>query len=277
MRRALVFIAFLAAACMPIACGAGDAASDALTPEDVAAAAERTADFDTYRASFKNSISARGETVVQTGEGEFASKGRRASLTMTSSVEGTDVDMDMVMAWPIVYMRVASGGVRNELPAGKEWIKLDMQKVGKKLGFDLNELMQANQSDPTQGLAYLQEVTDLETLGAEDVRGIETTHFGGVIDLHRVAEEMPEVKESVERIIELSKVERVPYEAWVSADGLIRRIKLSYENMRNPGAPPMDMTVEMELFDFGADVTVEEPPADAVITLEALLRHGEAA
>lgn len=271
MRRIFALAVALLAVAAPIACGSGDSVRDALTPEDVAAAAARTADFDTYRASFKNSISAGGQTVEQTGEGEFASKGKRASLIMTSSINGTDVDMDMVMVWPVIYMRVSTAA--GELPAGKEWVRFDMQKYGKKLGFDMNELMQASQSDPTQGLAYLQEVTDLETVGTEEVRGLETTHFRGVIDLNRVAEEMPEVKESVKRIMELSKVERVPYEAWVSADGLIRRIRLTYEDMKSPDAPPMDMTVEMELYDFGEPVTVEDPPADKVISLRNLLQQ----
>jgi hypothetical protein len=276
MRRALGLIVVLLAACGLVACGSGDGASDVLSPEDVAAAAARTAKVETYKASFESVISVGGQTVKQNGEGEFAAKGKRGSLTMTTSGAGADLEMQMVVAWPVIYIRFPAGS-GAELPPGKEWVGVDMQKLGEKLGFDFNELMQANQSDPAQGLAYLREVADLETVGTEEVRGIETTHFRGVVDLRRVAEEVPEAKDSVERLIELSKVDRVPSEVWVSADGLIRRIKFSYDNMRPPGARPMDMTMQMELYDFGARVSIEEPPAAEVIPLQRLLRQENAA
>lgn len=276
MRSALGLIVVLLAASVLVACGSGNGASDVLSPEDVTAAAARTAEVETYRVSFENTISVGGETVEQTGGGEIVAKGKRARLSMESSIHGTEFEMDMVLVWPVMYMRF-SPELGAQLPPGKEWVELDLQRLGEKMGLDYSELMQANQSDPAQALAYLRQVADLETIGSEEVRGIETTHFRGVVDLHRVAEEVPEAKDSVERMIELSGLERIPTEVWVSADGLVRRIKLSYEHMRMPSAPPMDMTIRMELYDFGVAVTVEEPPADKVISLQELMRQEKAA
>jgi hypothetical protein len=160
MRRILFLIVSVLAVCTPIACGAGESANDVLTPEDVVAAAARTAEVETYRASFEGSVKAGGQTVEMDGEGAFAAKGKKGSVSMTSSIQGMEIKLDMVMVWPLMYIRFPAGA-DSELPSGKEWVQYDMQKLGKELGVDFNELMQASQSDPSQALAYLQKVADL--------------------------------------------------------------------------------------------------------------------
>ena len=276
MRRILPLLVSVLALGTSIACGSGESANDVLTAEDVVAAAARTAEVETYRVSFKGSVRAGGQTVEMDGEGEFAAKGKKGSVSMTSSFLGTEIKLDMVMAWPIMYMRFPAGA-DAELPPGKEWVKFDVQKLGKELGVDFNELMQASQSDPSQALAYLQKVADLETVGAEEVRGIETTHFRGVVDMRRVANAYPELQDAVDAMIRQSGIDRMPVDVWVSADGLVRRMTMTYEDVRSRGAPTTDMTMEMELYDFGAAVTIEEPPADEVVTFQELMRLGNAA
>lgn len=273
MRRALGLVLVILAACTPLACGNGETANEVLSPQDVAAAAARTAEVATFRASLESTIEASGQTMQTSGEGEFAAKGKRGHMTVTSSLEGSEFEMELVMAWPVMYMRFPPE-LGAELPPGKHWVSFDMQKLGEKLGFDFQQLMQADQTDPLQGLAYLRRLTDLETVGEEDVRGVETTHYRGVVDLRRVADEVPGMKTSIERFIELTKVERVPAEAWLSADGLVRRIKFAYDDMQLAPGQSADMTMQMELYDFGAAVTVEEPPADEVVGLQKLMQQG---
>lgn len=272
----LFLLVSVLAVCAPLACGAGKTANEDLTPEDVLAAAARTADIHTYRASFKGSAEAAGQTVEMDGEGEFAAKGKRGRVSMTSSVLGMEIKVDMVTVWPLMYMRFPAAA-DSRLPPGKEWIKYDLQKLGKELGVDFTELMQASRSDPSHALAYLQKVADLETVGAEEVRGTETTHFRGVVDMRSVADAYPELKDSVDAVIRQSGIDRMPVDVWVSADGLVRRMTMRYQDMRSLGSPSTDMTMEMELYDFGAAVTIEEPPADAVISFQELMRLGNAA
>jgi hypothetical protein len=273
MRNVLVLVLALLAVGTLTACGAGDSASDVLTPEDVAAAAARTADIETYRASFEGTMEVGGTTVEMSGGGEFVAKGKHARMTMSYSGAGANFEMEAVMIWPAFYMRFPAE-LGSQLPAGKEWVKFDMQKLGKELGIDMNDFMrQANQWDPVQAFAYLQKVADLETVGTEEVRGIETTHFRGAVDLHRVAEADPELKDSIDAMIELTGDDPMPMEVWVSADGLVRRVKQTYVSMQSPGVPPVDMTMQMELYDFGAAVEVTEPPADKVIPLQELMRQ----
>jgi hypothetical protein len=272
MGRVLGLIGVLLAVCGLVACGSGDGASDVLSSQDVAAAAARTADVETYRASFEGTTEASGQTLRVSGEGEFEAKSKRGHMTLTSSVAGSEFDTQIVMAWPLVYMRFPPE-LGAQLPRGKQWVRFDMQKIGEKLGFDFQQLMQAGQADPSQGLSYLRGVTNIETVGEEEVRGIETTHYRGVVDFHRVADELPEARKSIERLIELTTLARIPTDVWVSADGLVRRLKYVYDDMRLAPGQSADMTIEMELYDFGAQVNVQEPPAEEVVDLQKLIEN----
>jgi hypothetical protein len=273
MSRFAAPIVALLTVCLLVGCGSGDAASSSLTPQDIAAAAARTADFESYRASFSTTIDVSGQSIETTGDGEFTNKGKKGRMTFKISAQGTDLGMDAVFDWPVFYMRFPPElGVK--LPPGKNWVSMNMQKLGKSQGIDFQQLMQANQSDPGQALAYLRRLGDLETVGEEDVRGVETTHFRGVAELRRVAEEFPETKASIDQIIEKTKITSIPADVWVSADGLVRRLRYRYENMQfTPGAYG-DMTMEMELYDFGVQVSVEKPPAEEVVGMEKLLSQG---
>jgi hypothetical protein len=273
MPRFAAPIVALLTICLLVRCGSGDTASSSLTPQEIAAAAARTADFQSYRASVSNTVEVSGQSIETTGDGEFTAKGKKGRMSFEISAQGSKLDMDAVFAWPVFYMRF-SAEFGAKLPPGKDWVSMNMQKLGKSQGIDFQQLMQANQSDPAQALAYLRRLADLETVGEEDIRGVETTHFHGVADLRRVAEEFPETKASVERIIEQTNVTRIPADVWVSADGLVRRFRYRWENMQITPAAHGDMTMEMELYDFGVQVKVQKPPAEKVVDLEKLLSQG---
>lgn len=268
MRRTLALFA-LALAALPLACGGGE-----LSPEAaVAQAATKTAKAETYRTSLTGTMTGfTPQTLRMTGTGEVDASSKRARMTIAYDVAGQKFEAEVAMDWPVMYMHFPPE-LGAQLPSGKSWIKFDLQKIGKQLGVDLQQLMQVSQADPSQGLQYLRGASNVERVSEESVRGVDTTHYRGTIEFRRVAKEFPELKESIERLIELSTVERVPTDVWVDDDGLIRRMRLDYQNMRfAPGQPQGDMTMTMELFDFGADVDVEPPPDDEVIDLQELIQ-----
>lgn len=267
-RRTLVLFT-LALAALPLACG-----GDGLSPEAaVAEAATKTAKSETYRASFTGSMTGFGtQTLRMTGTGEFDAGGKRARMTVAYDIAGQEFELEMAMDLPLMYMRFPPE-FGAQLPSGKSWIKFDLQNLGEQLGFDFQQLMQASQADPSQGLEYLRGVSDVETVGEESVRGVDTTHYQGVIDLRQVAKEFPDAKESIDRIIELTTVDRVPADVWVDGDGFVRRMRLDYQGMRFAPGQRGDMTMTMELYDFGAEVDVEPPPDDEVIDIQELLNQ----
>jgi hypothetical protein len=63
----------------------------------------------------------------------------------------------------------------------------------------------------------------------------------------------------------------VPKEVWVDDDGLVRRMKLAYDDMRFAAGQRGDMAMTMELYDFGVDADVEPPPARQVVDIEQLM------
>jgi hypothetical protein len=92
------------------------------------------------------------------------------------------------------------------------------------------------------------------------------------VDLEKVAKLNPEQRGNVERVIEQSGVREVPTEVWVDDDGLVRRMKLLYDDMQFAAGQRGDMAMTMELYDFGLEVDVEPPPAGQVVDIEKLTR-----
>jgi hypothetical protein len=274
--RALVVLALLAVgAVTPLACGGGSTELESLAPpEAVAQAATKTAKADTYRASFTGSLGVAGQTLRMTGDGEFDAEGKRGHMTMAYTVAGQKLVTEMVLELPVMYMRLPAE-LGAQLPSGKRWISIDLDEVGQELGFEFQQLMQASQSDPSQSLQYLRGAAGLRTVGQEEVRGVETTHYRGTVEFRRLAEQFPEMKESIDRLIELTKVEQVPTDVWVDDDDLVRRMGFAYNDMQFAPGQRGDMSMTIELFDFGTDVDVETPPADQVIDLQELLGQGD--
>ncbi|HEY3105950.1 MAG TPA: LppX_LprAFG lipoprotein [Gaiellaceae bacterium] len=268
MRRATAFVVVLVAASVATACGGAEAVQSVAPRSDVTAAATKTEKVATYRASFEGTTESMGQTVRTTGEGEFDAKSKRGHMNLTSTIAGTGVDMKLVMAWPLMYMRFPAE-LGAQLPPGREWVEFDLQEVGKQLGFDFQQLMQAGQTDPTQGLGYLRGITNISTVGTDDVRGVQTTHYRGVVDFHRLAVELPEAKESIEQLMKIAKVDRVPTDVWVGDDGLVRRMKYTYD-MQLAGQPTKT-TMQTDLYDFGTDVHVSIPQADSVVDITQLV------
>jgi hypothetical protein len=272
--RFLLALSFLAlAAVTPLACGGSDQLESLAPSEAVAEAATRTAKADTYRASFRGTLGVSGQTLRLTGDGDFDAARERGHVNMAYAFGGQRLELEMVVALPVIYMRLPAE-LGAELPSGKSWISIDLQRRGKELGFDFQQLVQASQSDPSQGLQYLRGASDVRTVGHEEVRGVDTTHYRATIEFRRLAERFPELKESVERVIELTKVESVPSEVWVDDEGLVRRMGFAYEDMQFAPGQRGNMSMTMDLFDFGADVDVEVPPADEVIDVQELLGPG---
>jgi hypothetical protein len=281
MRRGLL-IALLLAATLPLACG-----GDEVSPETaVAEAATKTADTGSSRIAFEASLSGGGlpQAFEFTGEGEVDYRSRQARLTydMSDFVSGGG-QFDLIMDGAVMYMRFPRE-LGAKLPEGKAWVKVDLGKVGRELGIDIDELMQLNQGDPAQVLSYLRGASEgVDEVGEEEVRGVETTHYRARVDLRKSVELSTEtldpvtraaLRESVDRLIEMTGTETIPIDVWIDEEGLARRMAMAFD-MRVPEATgKTHMEMSFELFDFGTAVDVEPPPAGDVIDLQQLIATG---
>jgi hypothetical protein len=218
------------------------------------------------RVSFKATFT--GDTSgTMTGEGVFSRRQGHLTMDLGGLTSLGTGQAEIVFDKLVYYMKLPAGSGAS-LPPGKEWFKLDFAKLGKQQGLDLSQLMQLNQSDPSQALDFLQGASDgFEELGQEQVRGEQTTQYKGTIDLQKVAEEAPaDVQAQYRELAELSGNQKVPMDVWIGDDGLVRKIAFT-QAVPNGGSVKM----EEEFYDFGTDEQVEVPSDDEVVDLTALL------
>ena len=237
MRRALFLVPALAAAFVLAACGGSETtAPEPLPTIDVAQAAERTVDAGTARFSLSGEGGPGGSF---TGEGELAGDRGRIELHFSEAVGGLlPADVEAVYADGALYVRLSglAGLIPGLATGGRDWLEVDLGADGDALG----EYLDLGGGDPTRLLETLEAAGAFDEVGSERVRGVETTRYRGTVASSRV-------------------------EVWVGEDGLVRRVTVSDGEGTD---------VRLELFDFGADVDVERPPADEVAELGDLLQGG---
>jgi hypothetical protein len=281
---ALVLASLLALA---TACGSEDeeerSSAEGQSPQAaVAAAGAKTTDVGSYRADFALAMDGAvpgspGRRVTMTGDGVFDTEKQSGRMTFDMSefskaLGAPDVgDVEMVMQRFVMYMKFPA--LQQLQPGSKPWVKFDLRKLAAQQGFDLGAVQQLSNSDPRQALAYLDAVSGkVDEVGEEEVRGAETTRYRMTVDLEKVAERSSAQREDIRRAIEQSGVRELPTEVWVDDEGLVRRMRLTYEDMQFAPGQRGDMELTMELFDFGVEVDVEPPPANQVVDVETLMR-----
>jgi hypothetical protein len=271
-----LLVTFALAALGLAGCGSEEVA-EAVSPQAaVAEAATKTADAGSARFSFTGTVNGvAGGPVTVGGEGEYT--GRQARLTFDMSDLGAATggafggEMELVMDGLVINMKLPSQ-ITSALPGGKEWIRFDLAAAGEELGVDFEELMRLQQTDPAQALKYLLGASDdFERVGSQQVRGVETTHYRGTVDLRKALEQIPaDSGDELERVLELVGDPKMPFEVWIDDDGLARRMKYEQPLPAGQGGEDATMALTMEMYDFGADVDVEPPPDDEVIDLQEL-------
>jgi hypothetical protein len=267
----------LALAVVATGCGGGDnseasgTSTSSSAQQAVLQAATYGADLKSGRMSFSATIDAGAVNGTFAGEGAFAGNKARMSFDMSDFTNGqASGTTDAVFDDLVMYMRFPAP-ISNAfgLPGGKEWIKFDLAELGREQGIDFGALFnQFSRSDPSRSLELLRGAqADFREVGEEEVRGVETTHYRGTVDLERLAQTAPpDARESYRRLLELSAETRIPVDVWIDGDGHTRRIR--YEQEMSDGS---SMELAQEYYDFGAEVKVEPPPKSEVADFSELL------
>ncbi|MGH3020912.1 MAG: hypothetical protein ACRDNR_12260 [Gaiellaceae bacterium] len=237
MRGALLILPVLLTAFVLAACGGSETTAPQPPPKiDVAQATARTADAESARFSLSGEGGRGGPF---TGEGELAGNRGKLELHFSEAAGGLfPADVEAVFADGALYLRLS--GLAGLLPGlvsgGKDWLRVDLAADSDVL----DEYLDFGGGDPTRLLETLEAAGAFAEVGSERVRGVETTRYRGSVASSRV-------------------------DVWVGADELVRRVTVHDGDGTN---------VELELYDFGADVEVERPPDDEVAELGDLLQGG---
>jgi hypothetical protein len=260
MSRLIVVLLSLAALGALAGCGA----SDSVNPGVVAQAADKTASAGGMRLAM--TVSSQGQTL--NGDGFFDPKGRKGRISLNlPQGNGT---MDMVFLSRVIYMHLPDA-LTKQIPGGKSWLKVDLEKALKAKGIDLGALQSTSSNDPAQQLDQLRGAGDVKKVGSEKVRGTDTTHYKATIDLRKAADRAPAAqrdaaRRSVESVIKLTGQSTIPLDAWLDQQGRARRIAVKQTVGGHSVAETMD------LYDFGAREAIKAPPASEtkdVISLAA--------
>jgi hypothetical protein len=223
-------LVLLAAVLVFAGCG-GVSASQVLS-----GAQERTADFETLRFSVEGSA----DNYRFAAQGAVDNRASRAQLTVDLGSQGST---ELVLDGSVLYARL--DGLRHAPPLATPWLSADLETVGAMLGDRLGELTEWAEDGPSRVLEQLRAVGEVEELGSEDVRGVETTRYRALVRPPGAPAERT-----------------LPVDVWIDGDGLVRRLR----------AADGTETVTVELYDFEADVAIEPPAPEQVTALDELFQ-----
>lgn len=250
-------VAATALAVVMTGCGGSSGGADRLAPQAaLAAAVEQTQEVDSYRYSLTSTTKASGQVIEVNGSGVTRSDGSAGEMTFTLPLGAGEVRQRIVD--DVLYMELPQQpGVFYELQVS-----------------DLVDTSLAGSTDPTAGLKALRDVSgDVTEVGREEVRGEQTTRYSGTMDARQALEALQgPLRELLEQVLTDSDAEAVPFDAWIDDEGRIRRLdqtlSLELPQMQDES---VEVTSRLEMYDFGVDVQVEAPPADAVRDGQPLL------
>jgi hypothetical protein len=213
-------------------------------------------------------VTAGGIDVPLAAHGAFDLKGKRGHLDITTTVPGKgDLEIEELIDGLVLYMK--SDALAANLPGGKHWIKLDLQALGKKQGFNLGQLQQlGGGSDPTQFLTYLKKAGDVKKVGSEDINGTPTTHYHATIDLDKLADAGGAPGAAVRQLEQLTGNKQLPTDVWIDAQGRARRQAISY-TAKQPVPTTAQFTIDYEK--FGVPVDVQTPAAGDTVDIGDLI------
>jgi hypothetical protein len=278
--------------------GSSSVTGEPISFQELSRSATRSAEATSGRFAFDMALTFPGaeEPFALSGEGAFDAASQRASfavdmsslakligafVTGLAAPNASDLpDFDDPEGWKIEVIQDGDVGyvrlpaLDEQLPEGKSWIRgTEGVSAG---GFDFEELEQFGTSDPREVLDALQAVTsEIETVGSEELRGVETTHYHAVLDPVKLAQakdlEGPSAPESlVERLSEQGGLDEIPVDVWLDASGLVRKLSLSFVATDPGTSQTSSAKMSFELWDYGEAVDIALPPTSQVVDASAV-------
>ena len=252
MRKAALLL--LVAPLALTACGGSSNAQVKVDPVAyVKHSAHKTADMPSEHMTMTGSISVGLIKLTMTGSGDFANATRQGQMVVVAGLTaaGRNLHIREVLDGTTMYLQ--SPAYRSQLPAGKTWMKLDLQKVGASQGISYDAIMSQS---PARALLQLEAAGSVKSIGAETINGVETTHYEVTnLDITKLPQGA--------KILALAHPTYGPIDVWIgNEDGYVHRESLSFTYSATGQAA--SMAVRIDLSKFGEKVNVTIPPARQV-------------
>ncbi len=153
-------------------------------------------------------------------------------------------------------------GMFAMLGVNTQWVSLPADEAG-----DAAASFGANPVNPSDIMSsFGPGVSDVQEIGRETIRGVETTHFQVIVDIEAMMEAADEeALEELEGIGTTFPSGTMPVDYWIGDDGNIYRFTLVFDGTLDTEQPFEQMTMVWEMYDYNSnDIVIEEPPADDV-------------
>ncbi|MFI0821790.1 hypothetical protein ACH4TX_33215 [Streptomyces sp. NPDC021098] len=207
---------------------------------------------------------------AMTGSMDWAD-GMRADMQMKSkggaSAAGGGKPVNVRYTPDAMFMNAAAMGIPAQ---GKEWIKYDydvLAQQGGPSGAYLKDQMQNN--NPSRSVQLLLATGQVKKVGTEDVRGVGTTHYTGVVKVSEIARAQSKglsqsELDALEKQLKQSGADSETVDLWIDDKNLLVKKREQAESKTGT----TDSTVYYS--DYGTKVTVEEPPASDTMDFQKL-------
>jgi hypothetical protein len=269
-------LAVVAIAAVTAGCGGGTSSS-AIALDPVAAAATKTQSAGAAHLHFAIAIRSpqlRGKTVKVSGSG--AIDGTSSELTIPLSSLLTRLPEGVAPNIPTSQLKHATlkeiaveqngdylvylnlGALSSQLSSGKQWIELNLSKLGKSAGFDLSKLMSGSQFQPGDLLSMLKsEGATVHRVGPATIDGTATTHYRVSVDMAKALQQSG-LSSNPALAAAATKMKSLSENVWIGKDGLLRQVRVAY------GLAKTHVGLTMNLSDYGAHLPIAAPPSDSV-------------
>ncbi|MGW5738965.1 MULTISPECIES: hypothetical protein [Streptomyces] len=285
MRRAGLSIAVAAALTGVAACGSsGDDAKgdgkDSVAISPVAALRsieDKTGDADSAKVESKTVM---GTKMSMDMKGTMAwSDGITGNVTATLTGGTQAEQMKQIGQSKIDYRYLKDGFYANmgdkfaaEAGGGKHWLEYDydtLAEMGGAAGDAFKDQMQ--NTTPNQSVKMLLASGDVKRVGEETVRGTETTHYSGTVDVADLTGKSADLDAG--QLAELKKqfkqagLTTETVDIWVNDDDLL--VKKTEKGETNDGG----FSQTAYYSDYGTPVSVEKPPASDTVSFKDLMNQ----
>lgn len=268
-------LALVALAALPLAAGCGGAEFEQITapPSTIAAAAKRTATTGSFQSTLRGTYSLPGHGTVLTmkGTGRYDTKARRAAFTVR--LDGKAVEQCTCDQKRIDFVFEGAGGLvayvrwgllQNEMPAGKDWVRLDLLQALRIRRAEWEQVQRLTASDPSQILDQLLAAERVHEIGFDRIRGRFVTRYEVHVDLRnldaRGSKKRAALGKTFKRLADELGYGSYDADVWVDGSDRVRRVSLEVEIDQPKGQPPVRMTLTEEFHGFGKPVRIKRPP-----------------
>jgi LppX_LprAFG lipoprotein len=259
--RAASVTAVIALGMVSSGCGSdGGPDTSALRELNAQEVLARTGEASAAQTSGSFTIEASGTGTVALalkGEGRYTTDPTYATELSFSemSFAGQSVPggMEMRAIDKEVFLRMPS---LTEL-AGFDWLRTDLDTLGQAANVDFEQLLEQRRlTDPRAQLQILLSSGDVTKVGEEKIDGVNTVHYQGTVTPSEITPRQgfdAEIQEELKNWYAELGVSEISYDIWVDGDFQARRLVMTMPTDSG------DLSLTMNLSDFGKPVTVEAP------------------